>query len=66
MWINILIFGSLAAVVLILFAGLLNLGRAGDKAKKRSNKLMRWRIGLQAVALAFLMLGFYLKSQTGG
>jgi len=53
MWINILIFGSLAAVVLILFAGLLNLGRAGDKAKKRSNKLMRWRIGHRLLLLHF-------------
>ncbi|MBL4616298.1 MAG: twin transmembrane helix small protein [Robiginitomaculum sp.] len=66
MWINILIFGSLAAVVLTLFAGLLNLGRKGEAANKRSNKLMRWRVGLQAIALVFLLIGFYLKSQNGG
>ncbi len=66
MAINILIFGALAAVVLTLFGGLFNMVQGGENKAARSNKLMRLRVVLQAVALVALMIGFYLKSQTGG
>ncbi|PHR63146.1 MAG: hypothetical protein COA47_00595 [Robiginitomaculum sp.] len=66
MAINILIFGALAAVVLTLFGGLFNMVHGGENKATRSNKLMRLRVVLQAVALIALMVGFYLKSRTGG
>lgn len=65
MLINILIFGSLAAVALTLFGGLFTMGQKSKDGSKRSNRLMRLRVGLQAVAIILLMVGFYLKSQTG-
>lgn len=64
MLINILIFGSLAAVLLTLFAGLFTMGRGTKNSSKRSNILMRWRVALQAIAIVSLMIGFYLKSKT--
>ncbi len=66
MWINTLIFLAVGAVGLVLLAGVFNMARGGSKNASRSNMLMRWRIGLQALALVVLMVGFYLKSKTGG
>ena len=36
--------------------GLATLGRQGAAASERSNKLMRWRIGLQFAALVIIVL----------
>jgi len=65
MWINILLFAALAAVTVTLFAGLITMSRNKGKEDERSNKLMRWRVALQAVAIVVLMIGFYLKSNSG-
>ncbi len=52
---------GLAAVTLVLFAGLANMLRQG--AASTSQKLMRWRVGLQFVTLVLVMLGFYIAGR---
>lgn len=50
---------AVAAVAVVLLMGLVNLFRGGSS--NTSQKLMRWRVGLQAVAIAVLMLALYLS-----
>lgn len=57
---NFLIPISLVAVVLVLLAGLWNMMRGGSAG--RSQTLMRWRVGLQFVAIIIVMTAFYLTS----
>jgi hypothetical protein len=45
---------AVAAVVVVLFLGLWNLSRG--KSPNTSQKLMRWRVGLQAVAIVIILL----------
>lgn len=47
---------ALAGVAVVLFLGLANLVRKDDKQVSRSNQLMRLRVILQAIAIAFLVL----------
>ncbi len=54
-----LIGGALAAVVLVLFAGLFTMARGGEFGRRHGNKLMRARVALQALAV-LLMLAFWL------
>jgi hypothetical protein len=46
---------ALAAVTLVLFAGIYALFRGGDFGRSYSNKLMRLRIVMQALAVAILV-----------
>ena len=57
---------SLAAVTLTLFAGLFALFRGGDFGRTYSNKLMRLRVALQAVAIAILVLAVWWRAKFGG
>ena len=61
--INILIFAAIAAVTITLGFGLYALFRGGDFGRSWSNKLMRLRVLLQAVALALLALGAWIASR---
>jgi len=45
------------AVLVVLLMGLTNMFRRGSS--NTSQKLMRWRVGLQAVAIVVLMAAFY-------
>lgn len=45
-----------AAVVIVLIMGLLALNKPGDEARERSNKLMRWRVGLQSVTIVLALI----------
>lgn len=47
------------AVALVLIAGLVNMMREGTA--NMSQKLMRWRVGLQFVAIVIIMLAVYFK-----
>lgn len=62
MALNILIGVAVLAVAATLLAGLFNLARGGEGASERSNKLMRWRVGLQFVAISLLVVGFIAKT----
>lgn len=54
---NILAIVAMAAVVVVLIRGLINMMRGGSGVT--SNKLMQARVVLQAVALAFILLVVY-------
>ena len=61
-----LILIAVAGVVVTLGFGLYNLNKGGEGASVRSNKLMRLRIILQAVAVLLLMIGMWLKRTHAG
>lgn len=63
--INILILLAILAVTVTLGFGLWSLHRGGDADRSRSNKLMRLRVGLQAVAIVLLCVGMWWKSTHG-
>ena len=52
---NYLIPAALAAVLVVLAFGIYALFRGGDFGRSYSNKLMRLRVVMQAVAIAVLM-----------
>ena len=54
---------ALLATAGVLFVGIYGLMRGGEFNRKYSNVLMRWRIGLQAVAVAIVMLALWLSGR---
>lgn len=62
---DILILAAIAAVAITLGFGIRALFKGGDYARSNSNKLMRLRVGLQAVAVLLLVLGMWWKSTQG-
>jgi hypothetical protein len=56
---NYLVGVALAAVTLVLFLGLVNMMRGGSP--NMSQKLMRWRVGLQFVAIVIVMGVLWLR-----
>ncbi len=54
-----LIPAALIGVTLTLFAGLFALFKGGDFGRSYSNKLMRLRVLMQAIAIAVLMAGVW-------
>lgn len=52
---------ALGAVLIVLLLGLWNMMRGGPS--NRSQSLMRWRVGLQFLALIIMMTGLYLASK---
>ncbi|MCB1534549.1 MAG: twin transmembrane helix small protein [Rhodoblastus sp.] len=57
---NILISLALGAVAVVLFLGLANMMR--DGSANRSQMLMRWRVGLQFLAIIVIMGVLWLRS----
>lgn len=51
---------ALAAVTLVLIAGLWNMMRGGSASL--SQTLMRWRVGLQFAAIILIMLALYFTT----
>ena len=51
---------AIGAVTIVLFAGLWNMMRGGSAS--RSQMLMRWRVGLQFVAIVVIMAAIYVMS----
>ena len=51
---------AIGAVAIVLFLGLANMLRGGDPSL--SQKLMRWRVGLQLVAIIVIMFVVWLKT----
>jgi hypothetical protein len=62
---DILVIAAIIAVTVTLGLGLYSLFRGGDYALSHSNKLMRWRVGLQAVAVLILVAGMVWKATQG-
>ena len=63
---NVLIPVSIAAVFITLCVGIYALFRGGDFGRSYSNKLMRLRVLLQAVAVAILVAAFMWRGAHGG
>ena len=47
---------SLFATLMVLGIGLASLGRGGAFSKKHGNRLMQWRVGMQALTILLLIL----------
>lgn len=58
---TIVIWIAVGAVALVLLAGLANMMRGGSA--NTSQLLMRWRVILQAVAVAVILLAVWLSSR---
>jgi hypothetical protein len=56
---NIVIAVALGLVMLALFAGLVNMMRGGSS--NTSQTLMRWRVGLQFLAILVVMAVLYFR-----
>jgi hypothetical protein len=54
-----------AAVVVVLAIGLGSFGSGGEFNRKNANKLMRWRIGLQALAVVLVVVLVWLRGNGG-
>ena len=61
MILNYLIPAGLIAVSLVLLAGLANMLKNGSP--NTSQRLMRWRVGLQLFTIIVVMCGVYLSNQ---
>ena len=61
MIVNYLGFIAVGAVVIVLLMGLWNMMRGGNS--NTSQKLMRWRVGLQFIAIIVLMIGLFLSQR---
>ncbi len=57
----ILVAIAVLIVLGILMLGIGSFGKGGDFNKKHANRIMRWRIGAQAVAVALILLFVYLR-----
>ncbi|MDY6923964.1 MAG: twin transmembrane helix small protein [Pseudomonadota bacterium] len=62
---DILILLAIAAVAVTLGFGVRSLYQTGPEARSRSNKLMRLRVALQALAIALLLVAMWWKSTYG-
>jgi len=60
---NIIIALALLTVLGTLVLGMLNMRKTGEEARMNSNKLMRYRVFAQAVAVGVLFLMLYLRSK---
>jgi len=58
---NIILAIALAAVFIVLILGLFNMMRGGDS--NRSQRLMRWRVGLQFIAILIVILLVWLRGR---
>lgn len=53
-------------VVIILALGLGNFAKGGEEGSKKSNKMMQYRIVVQAVAVGLIVLFVVLRGAFGG
>jgi hypothetical protein len=59
---KVIVFIAIVVVALILMAGLYTLWVGGDTAKSWSNRLMRWRVLAQFIAIIIIMIVLYATS----
>jgi hypothetical protein len=53
------------AVVATLFTGLGGMAQGGAFNKRNGNRMMRWRVGLQGLALLLLLAYMFLRRTNG-
>jgi len=56
---------ALGAVIIILVFGIIAMSRGGKFNQKYGNKLMRWRVAIQALAVVLVLLFVFVASQGG-
>ena len=61
---QILVGIATGAVAIVLIIGLYSLYRGGDFARTNSNKLMRLRVLMQAIAILVIMLVLFFNSHS--
>lgn len=61
---SFLIPAALAAVTIVLGFGIYALFRGGEFGRSYSNKLMRLRVLMQAIAIAVLVAAFWWRTRT--
>ncbi|MBI1265300.1 MAG: twin transmembrane helix small protein [Alphaproteobacteria bacterium] len=63
---DIIVYGAMAAVAVILAAGIYALFRGGDFGRSWSNRLMRARVLVQFIAILAVLGAVWAKQQFGG
>ncbi len=53
------------AVAGILLFGIMTFGKGGEFNRKHANKIMRWRLGAQFIAVILILLFVFIRRQTG-
>lgn len=56
MGVTLLVVGLMMATVGVLVAGVIVMARGGETNRKYGNKMMVWRVGLQALTLGVVVL----------
>lgn len=56
-----LLIGLMLATVIVLMVGIFLMATGGEKNRKYGNKVMGWRVSLQALALVVLAVLFIMK-----
>ncbi len=59
-WVMVL---AVAAVLIILMLGIGSFGKGGEFNRKNANKIMRWRIGAQLIAVILILIFVWLRGQ---
>ena len=54
---------SVLIVLGILMWGMGSFGKGGEYNRKNANKIMRWRVGAQFVAVVLILIFVYLRSE---
>ena len=57
----ILVILAMLATVGVLVTGLITFAKGGDFHKKNANKLMRWRVALQFLAVIFFLIFLFFR-----
>jgi len=57
----ILVILAMLATLGVLVLGLLSFAKGGEFHKKNANKLMRWRVGLQFLAVIFFLIFIFFR-----
>lgn len=65
MFLNILIVVSMLAVLGTLILGFVNMARGGEGSGARSNVLMRYRVGIQFVAIILMVVAVAIRTTSG-
>ena len=63
--INYFIIAAMVATALVVLIGVLNMGRSDENRRLTSNKLMRLRIIMQAIAIVLVVIGLAWGSRGG-
>ncbi|MEM1272717.1 MAG: twin transmembrane helix small protein [Pseudomonadota bacterium] len=66
MSITTIVITACLAVLAVLILGINAFRRGGEYNRSNANRLMRWRLGLQALAVVIILVAIYIRRETGG